>query len=85
MTETNTGVINNRAEIYEDYNEYGMKDIDSTVKNKAQGEDDLSSADVLISVATGGVVVYTCGIIIGLLIVGAIIYILRRKASKYYN
>ena len=85
MTNTNTGVINNRTEIYEDYNEYGMKDIDSTVKNKAQGEDDLSSADVLITVATGGSVVYICGIIIGLVIVGAVIYILRKRASIYYN
>ena len=85
MTNTNTGVTNNRAEIYEDYNEYGMKDVDSTVKNKAQGEDDLSSADVLISVATGGTVVYTCGIVIGLLVVGAVIYILRKRASRYYN
>ena len=86
MTNTNTGVTNNRAEIYEDYNEYGMKDIDSTVKNKAQGEDDLSSADVIISVATGGgTVVYTFSIIIGLIVVGAIVYILRKKTSRYYN
>ena len=85
MTETNAGVSNNRTEIYEDYNDYGMKDIDSTVKNKAQGEDDLSSADVIITVSTGGAVAYTCGTIIVLLLMLAGLYIVRKKTARYYN
>ena len=85
MTETNAGVSNNRTEIYEDYNDYGMKDIDSTVKNKAQGEDDLSSADVIITVSTGGAVAYTCGTIIILLLMLAGLYIVRKKTARYYN
>ena len=36
MTQDNTGLINNRAEIYETYNEYGNLDIDSTPNNQAK-------------------------------------------------
>lgn len=53
MTENNTGLVNNRAEIAETYNEYGKADIDSTPNNLAKGEDDLGSADVIISISTG--------------------------------
>ncbi len=59
MTEDNTGLINNLAEIQEDYNEAGMTDINSTPGNKTQGENDMGSADTIISVKTGGPVVYT--------------------------
>ena len=54
MTNDNTGVINNRAEIAEDYNEYGNKDINSTPNNNISGENDMGSADVIIAVSTGG-------------------------------
>ena len=36
MTNKNTGLINNRAEIYQDYNDYGYVDIDSTPNNQVQ-------------------------------------------------
>ena len=54
MTNNNVGLINNRAEIYEDYNKYGETDIDSTPRNESQNEDDFGSVDVIIQVATGG-------------------------------
>ena len=54
MTNENTGLINNRAEIYQDYNSFGEADIDSTPNNQVQNEDDMSSADVIIGIATGG-------------------------------
>ena len=57
MTNENTGVINNRAEIAEDYNEYGNKDINSTPNNNISGENDMGSADVIIGVATGGTII----------------------------
>lgn len=85
MTETNTGVSNNRAEIAEDYNDYGMKDIDSTPGNGAQGEDDLGTADVIISVKTGGAVLYTCIILIALLLAAAGLTVLKKKTARYYN
>ena len=54
MTNENLGLINNRAEIYEDYNKYGEQDIDSIPNNQKQNEDDYGSVDVIIQVATGG-------------------------------
>ena len=54
MTNDNVGLINNRAEICEDYNKYGETDVDSTPNNQSQNEDDFGSVDVIIQVATGG-------------------------------
>ena len=58
MTETNTGIINNQAEIAEDYNKAGIADKDSTAGNKKQKEDDMSSADLIIGVQTGNTLIY---------------------------
>ena len=57
MTNENVGLINNRAEIYQDYNKYGESDIDSTPNNQAQNEDDFGTTDVIIQVATGGSII----------------------------
>lgn len=57
LTEDNIGLINNRAEIHETYNEYGIFDIDSNENNQVKGEDDLGSADVIISIKTGGTII----------------------------
>ena len=57
MTNENTGVVNNRAEIAEAYNEYGISDINSTPNNNMPGENDLGSADVIIGISTGGTIV----------------------------
>lgn len=59
MTDTNTGIVNNNAEIYEVYNEEGKQDVDSIAGNKVSGEDDMSSADLVISVKTGDAIIYT--------------------------
>ena len=59
MTEENTGMISNQIEIAEDYNIYGISDIDSTVGNKVQKEDDFAIADVLILIKTGEEFIYT--------------------------
>lgn len=63
MTETNLGNSRNTAEIYETYNVLGKVDIDSTPGNKAQNEDDISSADLVLSIVTGKIASYT-GIVI---------------------
>ena len=78
MTETNTGLINNNVEIQEDYNEKGLKDRDSIVGNNAQGEDDISSADVLITVKTGAVLIYTLIVFIALVVLAVGIYLILR-------
>ena len=53
MSENNVGLINNIAEIYEDYNEYGIANIDSTPNNKINNEDDIGAANVYIAIKTG--------------------------------
>ena len=63
--ENNMGVMNNIAEISEDYNEYGIPDKDSTPDNKKQGEDDIDDAPVMLSVSTGQIRIYfTLGFIV---------------------
>ncbi len=57
MTSENVGLINNTAEIYQDYNQFGESDIDSTPNNQNQNEDDFGSTDVIIQIATGGSII----------------------------
>lgn len=54
MTENNTGRNNNIAEIAEDYNDLGIIDKNSTPGNRVQGENDMGTADLIISIRTGG-------------------------------
>ena len=67
MTETNTGMVSNSAEIGDATNDLGLADIDSTPGNNTQSEDDYSTADVIISVSTGTLVAYI-GIILAVLV-----------------
>lgn len=85
MTADNTALSNNRAEIYEQYNELGLDDIDSTPNNQAQGEDDMGAANVIISPATGSEITYTCTILIALVILATGIYLIKSKTARYYN
>ena len=58
MTEENTDVVSNQVEIYQDYNAKGIEDSNSKAGNKAQGENDMSSADIAIMVKTGEELIY---------------------------
>lgn len=58
MTNENTGLSNNTAELAEVSNDLGLKDIDSTPGNKNTSEDDFGKADVIIAVKTGGILFY---------------------------
>ena len=79
MTEDNTGTISNTAEIAEDYNIYGVSDLDSTPFNKAQNEDDFSRADSYISVRTGEVYIYVSVIITSIILIGLAVGIVTLK------
>ena len=79
MTNDNTGVVNNRAEIAEDYNEYGNEDINSTPNNNMPGENDMGSADVIIGVATGGTIIaYIMLVIANIALIGVAIKLIRK-------
>ncbi len=72
MTVDNTDIVSNQAEIAEDYNIYGVSDINSTPMNKVQKENDLSKADAILTIRTGETLIYT-SVIITSIILGAII------------
>lgn len=79
MTENNTGLINNTAEIASAYNEQDIKDTNSTPGNNVKTENDQGSADVIISIRTGAAIIYTTLTIAILIVVGATIYIIKKK------
>lgn len=81
MTENNTGLIPNTAEIAEDYNEFGITDSNSTPGNRATDENDFGSADVLLSIRTGGVIYITIAVII-LVVLGIVVIIFIKKKNK---
>ena len=79
MTNESTGSISNTAEIAEDYNIYGVSDLDSTPSNKIQNEDDFARADSYLSVKTGEVFIYISVIITTILLVGIAVFIIIIK------
>ena len=84
MTQNNLGVYNNTAEIYEAYNEKGIEDIDSVTGNKVSSEDDISYADVLITVKTGEAIIITAIIVATIVLAGVCIgaYIVNKRVIK---
>ena len=70
MTENNTGTFTNAAEIYEDKNNFGLVDTNSTPANQEQKENDYSKAELLISTATGSPLMYIGIVITSMLILG---------------
>ncbi len=81
MTENNTGLINNTAEIAESYNDLGIKDTKSISGNKAKDEADYGSADVILGLKTGGEVYVTIFVVV-MAILGVTGYIIIKNKSK---
>ena len=84
ITDENIGnIVNNNAEIYETYNEQGLTDIDSTEANQAEHEDDMSKADIVLSVVTGKIVMYSIlGVVILAMLITGIILIQKKVFKK---
>lgn len=82
MTENNTGTINNRAEIYEAYNDFAIADEDSTPGNKVSKENDMSSADAVIGVNTGETMIYITITLISIGILAVGIYFINKKVLR---
>ena len=82
LSENNLGLYSNTAEIYETYNDLGLKDIDSTAGNKISNEDDISTADVVISVKTGETILFI-GLTLGIIaVLGTATYFIRKKVLR---
>ena len=85
LSSNSVGTITNEAEIGESSNLSGVTDIDSTAKTKKAGEDDISKADLIVSIKTGSPAMYL-GIVIGsLAIIGLAIFIINEKVLKGGN
>lgn len=78
MTENNTGIISNSAEVAELYNEFGIEDVDSKVANRLENEDDFGTADIVISVKTGGLLINGTVIIICICLGIVCVYIFKK-------
>ena len=79
MSDSQTGTYTNTAELAETYNNRGVTDINSTAGNRQQGENDMSSADLIISISTGEVVMYV-GLTLSLITIMAVgIYFIKKK------
>ena len=79
MTETNTGLTNNKAEIESTYNVLGIADKDSTPGNNQKNEDDTGSADILINPSTGATVSYVALTLSTLIVICGIAYLINKK------
>lgn len=86
ITDKNIGkLINNNAEIYESYNEQGLEDIDSIPANMLEVEDDMSNADIIISIATGTIILYTTLTFAIIVLLGIGIFEIRRRVLTKEN
>lgn len=79
ITGENVGNIRNVVEIAEDYNELGLEDINSTVDNKKDGENDISSADTIILMNAGKVKTAIFGITLGIVVIVAYVVFKLKK------
>lgn len=82
MTENSTGLIPNTAEIAEDYNELGIADSNSIPGNRVKTENDFGSAEVLLSIRTGGMAYITTAIIIVAVLGVTAVVIIKKKNKK---
>lgn len=82
LKSNSTGTIENIAEIGESSSLEGLTEKDSSGGNKQTGEDDISTASLIVSISTGSPIMYI-GIVIGsMLVLGFGIYIINKKVLK---
>lgn len=78
MTSQKTGRSVNIAEITDATNELSIKDKDSTPGNRKDNEDDISTAELIVSIQTGALVI-SIVIVFIVLALGVIAYVVYRK------
>jgi len=83
MSGEETGIINNKAEIYSAHNNYRLEDIDSIYGNNKANEDDIDYADVYLGIKTGKTILYISLIISQTIILGVGIYLIKKKVLDY--
>ena len=82
MTTTNTGMVSNSAEIAETFNEEAVEDADSIPGNRVDSEDDLGTADIVISVETGGTFISGAVFVVFVIIALVGVYIFKKNVLE---
>lgn len=82
LKSNSTGTIENIGEIGENTNLQGITEFDSVAGNKQLGEDDISTASLIVSIATGSPVMYIGIVVATMLVLGLGIYIINKKVLK---
>ncbi len=80
--ETKTGTIENIGEIGSSRNLLGIAEHDSIAGNKKAGEDDMSTASLIVSIATGSPIMYIGIVVATMIVLGLGIYIINKKVLK---
>ena len=80
--EEETGKFSNTAEIAKSSNEEGVDDVDSVQNNKAQEEDDISTASIIITITTGRTLQYLFVVTIVIIAILSIVYFINKKIIK---
>ena len=81
-SEEETGRFSNTAEIAKCSNEDGIEDVDSLPNNKVTGEDDMSTASIIISVTTGKTLQYIFIVLLVITAISTTVYIINKKFIK---
>lgn len=87
ITEDKLGSMYNEAEIYESYNEQGLKDVDSIEANRVDSEDDMGQSILVVSLVTGKIIMYTSIAIVVMALLGFGVFkikkhVLNNKKTK---
>lgn len=82
MTEANAEILTNTAEIAESYNESAIPDVDSVAGNGIATEDDLGSADVIVSVYTGGGMINVMVLLTTLITLFIALYVIKLRIDR---
>ena len=85
MTESNTGLTNNMAEINKSISINNTNDSDSTSGNKKSKEDDLGQANVIISVKTGAAISYIMVTLSIISVISVSAFYLNKKLEMINN
>lgn len=82
LKDNSTGTIKNIAEIGASTNLEGIVELDSTAGNNSLNEDDISSAELIVSIKTGLPAIYVGIVIVSMVVVGIGIYIINKRVLK---
>ena len=82
LKNNSTGTIKNTAEIGASTNLEGLPELDSIAGNNNPNEDDISVAELIVSIKTGSPAIYIGIVIASMLVLGIGIYIINKKVLR---